>query len=186
MFALMICVVVAEVGGRVHLDPLVVMLAAGIWLQNFSRANAHDLLHSFEAAQLPVFLVWFALAGIKLDLQQLWIAIVPVLIIVAARAGAFYVGAKVATIGVPEPSIARYAWVGLLPQAGLSLALIVLLQKTFPTFGGAAAVIVLSVLGVNQLLAPVLLRRALLRSGEAGQKASRDFATRAATAPPAT
>src|SRR3990167_7512090 len=63
MFALLVCVVVAEIGSRVHLDPLVVMLAAGIWLENFSRADARSLLHSFEAAQLQVFLVWFALAG---------------------------------------------------------------------------------------------------------------------------
>ena len=63
MFALMICVVVAEIGTRVHLDPLIVMLAAGVWLENFSRADASKLLHGFESAQLPVFLVFFALAG---------------------------------------------------------------------------------------------------------------------------
>lgn len=177
MFALLICVVVAEVGGRVHLDPLVVMLAAGIWLENFSRANSHDLLHSFESAQLPVFLVWFALAGLKLDLKQLWITLIPVLIIVVARGGAFYLGSKVAmSKDAPSPAVANNAWIGLVPQAGLSLALIVLIQKTFPSFGGAAAVIMLSVLGVNQLVSPILLRRALIKTGEAGKKSATDFA----------
>jgi len=177
MFALMICIVVAEIGGRVHLDPLVVMLAAGIWLENFSSAKSHDLLHSFESAQLPVFLVWFALAGTKLDVLTLWAMIVPVLIIVAARCAAFYLGAKLATSGASTPiGVKQHAWLGLVPQAGLSLAFIVVIQNTFPTFGTAAAVLLLSVLGVNQLLSPVLLRRALIKSGEAGKKASVDFA----------
>ena len=67
LFALLICVVVAEIGSRVALDPLIVTLAAGIWLENFSRADASALLRGFESAQLPVFLVWFALSGTRLD-----------------------------------------------------------------------------------------------------------------------
>jgi Kef-type K+ transport system membrane component KefB len=180
MFALVVCVVVAEVGSHVHLDPLVVMLAAGIWLENFSRANTHALLLKFESAQLPVFLVWFALAGIKLDLFALWATIVPVLIIAATRGVAFFVGARVAAArSSPPAAIKSYGWVGLVPQAGLSLAFVVVIQNTFPTFGPEAAVIMLSVLGVNQLLSPLLLRRALLETGEAGAKAATDFAANA-------
>lgn len=179
MFALMICVVVAEVGSRVALDPLVVMLAAGIWLENFSRANTHDLLKKFESAQLPVFLVWFALAGLKLDLVQLWITIIPVLIIAATRGVSFFVGARLANDRSAPPAVRTYGWIGLVPQAGLSLAFVVVIQNTFPTFGPDAAVIMLSVLGVNQLLSPVLLRRALIKTGEAGAKAQTDFAANA-------
>lgn len=177
MFALLICVVVAEIGTSVHLDPLVVMLAAGIWLENFSRADASALLHGFESAQLPVFLVWFALAGTRLDLVQLSGAIVPVLILAAVRAGWYYVGTRFACTHTNAPAtVTKYAWMGLVPQAGLSLALIVVIQKQFPTFGTQAAVILLSVLAVNQLLSPPVLRAMLLRSGEAGKKASVDFA----------
>lgn len=185
MFVLMVCVVVAEVGTRVHLDPLVVMLAAGIWLENFSRAKTHDLLVKFESAQLPVFLVWFALAGMKLDLIALWATIIPVLVIAATRAIAFFLGARIAATRSSAPdAVKTYGWVGLVPQAGLSLAFVVVIQNTFPTFGPAAAVIMLSVLGVNQLLSPLLLRRALLKSGEAGAKADADFAAHARAVTP--
>lgn len=177
LFALLICVVVAQIGVRIHLDPLVVMLSAGIWLENFSRADASALLHGFESAQLPVFLVWFALAGTRLDLVQLSQTIVPVLILAAVRAGWYYVGTRVACRRTDAPpAVTKYAWIGLVPQAGLSLALIVVIQKTFPTFGTQAAVILLSVLAVNQLLSPIVLRVMLLRSGEAGKKAGVDFA----------
>ncbi|MDQ3366259.1 MAG: cation:proton antiporter [Myxococcota bacterium] len=177
MFALMVCVVVAEIGSRIHLDPLIVMLAAGIWLENFARADASDLIHGFESAQLPVFLVWFALAGMRLDLPQLWALALPVVVIAATRAAAYYLGARAACrlTGI-DPVVARYAWVGLVPQAGLTLALVVVIQSTFPSFGPFAAVLMLSVLGVNQLIAPVLLRIALVRSGESGKRQAPDFA----------
>ena len=69
------------IGARMHLDPLIVMLAVGIWLRNWSRADASELTHNFQAAQLPVFLVFFALAGTKLDVQTLWASLLPVGII---------------------------------------------------------------------------------------------------------
>jgi len=179
LFALLVCVVVAEIGSRVHLDPLIVMLAAGIWLENFSRADASALLHGFESAQLPVFLVWFALSGTRLDLVQLWALIVPVLILAAARAGWFFIGSRIACAATGAPrAIARFGWIGLVPQAGLSLALITVLPSNFPSFGRAAAAMILGLLGVNLLISPVVLRGALIRSGEAGKKPAADFAAR--------
>lgn len=172
LFAVVVCVVVAEIGSRIELDPLIVMLAAGMWLENFSRADAHDLLHGFESAQLPVFLVFFALAGGKINIELLYVSLAPVAIIAIVRAASFFVGTKIASFRVkPEPIVAKYAWFGLVPQAGLALALALLVQNTFPTFGPRAAVIVFGVVAVNELIAPVILRAMLIRSGEAGRRA---------------
>jgi Kef-type K+ transport system membrane component KefB len=177
LFALLVCVVVAEIGSRIHLDPLVVMLAAGVWLKNFSRADANALLHSFEAAELPVFLVFFSLAGCKLDISTLAAMAIPVVLVAAARATVFFFGCRLAcTRTAADPSVTRYGWTGLVPQAGLSLALVVVIQKNFPTFGTPAAVLLLSVVGLNQLFAPVLLRLSLIRSGEAGKRNTQAFA----------
>jgi Kef-type K+ transport system membrane component KefB len=177
LFALMICVVVAEIGSRMHLDPLIVLLASGIWLRNFSRADATLLLKDFESAQLPTFLVFFALAGSKLDIYMLWGSLIPVLIIAGVRAGSFYVGAKFACrISGADEVVRKYAWFGLVPQAGLALALALVLKNTFPSFGDAAAVILFGVVGFNECVAPVILRKMLIRSGEAGKKKGVDFA----------
>ena len=184
LFALMVCVVVAEIGARMHLDPLIILLASGVWLRNFSRADAHDLLNSFEAAQLPVFLVFFALAGSKLDIAELTGAVIPVAILAVARATSFFVGAKIACRRTHADAIvAKYAWFGLVPQAGLALALALVLKGTFPTFGtnthfgDQVAVILFGVVGFNEMIAPVILRMMLLRSGEAGKKQGVDFAS---------
>ncbi|HET9989844.1 MAG TPA: cation:proton antiporter [Kofleriaceae bacterium] len=178
LFALMVCVVVAEIAPTVHLDVLIVMLATGIWLRNFSKADATALLHKFEAAQLPVFLVFFALAGSHLNIYKLFAAIIPVVIIAVTRATTFFVGAKVACrITHAEPMVTKYAWFGLVPQAGLALALATVLRTNFQSsFGNGAATILLGVVGFNECVAPVILRFMLIRSGEAGKKQGADFA----------
>ncbi|MCA9678069.1 MAG: cation:proton antiporter, partial [Myxococcales bacterium] len=132
LFAVMVCFVVAEVGAAVHLDPLVIMLTAGIYLQNFSKADAHHLIDGFDAASLPVYLVFFALAGAKLDLGVVRQLALPVALVATARAAAFWAGSKVAARRAgASPAVARYAWLGLVPQAGLALALAELMRRTF-------------------------------------------------------
>ena len=171
LFALLVCVVVGEIGGRVRLEPVVVMLTAGVWLENFARVDASNLLRGFHASVLPVFLVVFALAGSRLDLPELWTICIPVLVIVAARGAIFYYGSRAACARTQaDPMLAKYAWTGLVPQAGLSIALVSVMRENFPTLGPRAAVLVLSVVGVNQLIAPVLLRWSLVHSREAGKR----------------
>ena len=179
LFALMVCLVVAEIGARIDLDPLIVMLTAGVWLENGSRADARDLLRGFESAQLPVFLVFFALAGSHIELATLYASLIPIVILVATRGVAFFVGFRVATerSGLQD-SVRRLAWIGLVPQAGLALALALIIQKSFPAFGGSAAALLLGVVATNELIGPVLLRTVLVRSGEAGQRSSSDFGDR--------
>jgi len=172
LFALMLCAVVAEIGNAVHLDPLIIALAAGVWLENVSRADARKLSEGFERSSLPVYLVFFALAGCKLHLHELVTLAVPVAVIVVMRAASFFVGARIATSGPDtDPVVRRLAWLGLLPQAGLALALAELVRRTFPTFGDAAFALVVGVVAINEMIAPVILRIAFLRSGEAGKRA---------------
>lgn len=177
MFLVMICVIVAEIGARIHLDPLIVMLSCGIWLRNWSRADASEVVRSFQAAQLPVFLVFFALAGTKLDINALWSYLLPVAIIAVVRASTFFLGARLACkLTGADEVVTRYAWFGLVPQAGLALALALVLKNTFPSFGEGASVILFGVVGLNECVAPIVLRLMLMRSGEAGKKQGVDFA----------
>jgi Kef-type K+ transport system membrane component KefB len=168
----MLCFIVAEIGNAVHLDPLIIALAAGVWLENVSRADARKLSAGFDQASLPVYLVFFALAGAKLHLHELVTLAIPVAAIVVVRAGSLFGGARIATrIPDVDPAVRRMIWIGLLPQAGLALALAELVRRTFPAFGDAAFALVVGVVATNEVVAPVILRLAFLRSGEAGKRA---------------
>ncbi len=171
LFTVMMCFIVAEIGYAIHLDPLIIALTAGLWMENVSRADARHLVRQFGQASLPVYLVFFALAGAKLELSVLFNLLVPVAIIVITRGSSFFVGCRLATRGpTVDPVVRRMAWFGLVPQAGLALALAELVRRTFPAFGDAAFALVVGVVATNELVAPVILRVALLRSGEAGRR----------------
>lgn len=187
LFALTMCVVAAEAGPRVHLDPLIVMLTTGLWVRNAPRTDASRLLSNFESAQLPVFLVFFALAGTKLELDTIYALMLPVGILTIVRVAAFFVGGRIATsITDASKPVRTYAWFGLVPQAGLALAIALVLEKAFPTFGGEAAVLMIGIVGVNQLISPIILRFMLLKTDEAGKKPTVDFETNGATHAPET
>lgn len=177
MFTVVLCVVIAEVASAIHLDALIIMLTAGILVRNFTRADAHALLDGIVGASLPVYLVFFALAGAKLDLAVLLTLAVPVGVIVIARATGFYVGSRVACRrSDADPLVARFGWLGLCPQAGLALALAELVKRAFPEFGDDAFALVVGVVATNEMVMPIALRLALLRSGEAGRRSAHELA----------
>jgi Kef-type K+ transport system membrane component KefB len=172
LFVVAVAFVTAEVGQRLHFDPLLVALSAGIVIRNATTVGDR-LHHAIEAASLPVYVTFFALAGAKVELGALLIVGIPAILIVTARAFGFWAGTHVAArLADAPPVVGRYTSFGLMPQAGLALALGLLVERTFPDFGPALGVLVLGVVALNELLMPVLFRAALVRSGEAGALAS--------------
>jgi Kef-type K+ transport system membrane component KefB len=172
LFVVVLGFTVAEVGQRVDLDPLLIALASGLYIRNVT--NYGDRLQAaVESASLPVYVAFFAVAGATIHLDALQAVLLPALILVVVRAGAFLGGARLATklSGSPE-HVQRYAGFGLLPQAGLALALALLFSRAFPDLGDDAAALVFGIVAINEIVSPVLFRIALARSGEAGRKAS--------------
>jgi Kef-type K+ transport system membrane component KefB len=123
---------------------------------------------------LPVYVLFFCLAGASLNAGLLQQVLAPTLLICVVRAAGLLAGARLAgRVAAAPPTVRRYAGFGLLPQAGLAQALALLFTRTFPEFGEQAATLVLSVVMVNVLLPPVAYRFALIRSGEAGRESNR-------------
>ena len=176
LFVLLVCIVTEEVGRRAHLDPLIVMLTAGVFLENMTEAEADVLIHDIEGASLPIYVIFFAVAGAALDLRIIAAVAIPAAIISVARALFMWAGC---TLGGKRtnaaPEVTRYAWLGLLPQAGLALALALLFERSMPSIGAEAGALVLGVVAINQVITPVFVRVGLVRSGEAGKKLSKDF-----------
>jgi Kef-type K+ transport system membrane component KefB len=170
LFMVTVCFVVAEVGARVHLDPLLVTLTAGILIRNATSTG--EALHTeIEAASLPVYVAFFSVAGASIHLDALISIGGVATALVVVRAIGLLSGSQVATrlAGAPEV-VRKYAGFGLLPQAGLALALAILFTRAFPDFGDGASALVFGIVAINELVAPVLFRIALTRSGEAGAR----------------
>lgn len=169
LFVLLVCVVAAEVGRRLHFDPLLIALAAGIVVRNVS-GRGEALHHAIEGSSLPVYVVFFAVAGANIHLNVFLTVGVPAVLFVVVRGAGLLGGAHLgARWAGAEPVVRRYAGFGLLPQAGLALALALLFAKAFPTFGEQASALTLGIVAANEMLAPAIFRWALVKSGEADE-----------------
>ena len=149
-----------------HLDSLLVAMAAGFTVSNLSN-RARVFIAGLERASGPVFLVFFCLAGASLDLHVLLRSAHLVAILVAARLLFTWAGTGLGVLAArDEAKVRRHAWTGFIGQAGLSLGLAAVIRGGFGPLGTPIADLVVGGIVVNQILGPILFRRALLRSGE--------------------
>lgn len=164
---------IAEVGSRFGLDPLLLALSAGALVRNTSEV-AHELHDRLQVSATPVYVLFFCVAGANLHLDALPIVWFPATVFVIVRGTGLLIGSRIGAQLAGAPIVVqRFIGFGLLPQAGLALALAMLFTRTFPEFGGDASALVLSVVGLNEILAPAAYRYALVKSGEVGKEAPR-------------
>ncbi len=183
LFVLAAAFLVAEVGQRIDLDPLLVALAAGVFIRNVT-AYGERLQEEIEVSSLPVYVVFFAVTGATVHIRELLEVGIPAIILVLTRAGGFIGLGRLATNLADAPDqVKKYIGLGLMPQAGLALALALLFVKTFPRIGAEASALVFGGVAINEMLAPVLYRFALVASGEAGKAEESDIAVNSVIVP---
>lgn len=171
LFVFGVCFLCAEAGTRLHLDPLLMCLTAGLFLENLTDIEGAKLVHDVEAASMPVFAVFFAVAGAGLHWDVFKKVAVIACVLTVIRAGALYLGARVGmSVGRVESAHRPIIPYGLYSQSGIAIGLSVLVAKYFPGWGQEASACLLGSVMVNELVGPVLFKGALMRSGEAGRR----------------
>lgn len=171
LFVFAVLFVIAEAGGALHLDPLLVGLAAGVFLENVSPVSGHEVVRETEIAAMPTFAVFFAVVGAEVHLHA-FVSVAPYAIVAAlTRAFGLYVGTRVGGhVAHLDPAVGREAPFGMFPQAGIAIGLANLVATSFPPWGQGAATLILGTIVINEMLGPVLFRMALARAGEIGRK----------------
>jgi Kef-type K+ transport system membrane component KefB len=171
LFAFGVCFICAEAGTRLHLSPLLMCLTAGLVIENLSDVEGAKLIHDIEPARMPVFAVFFAVAGAGLHWQAVQKMVPVVALLVLLRIVTNGVGAHLgAKLGKLPAEHRRLLPAVLFPQSGVAIGLSILIEKQFPTFGPAVSTCLLGVIMTNEMLGPIALRAALLKSGEAGAR----------------
>ncbi len=178
LFAILVTFFGLEVARLLHVEPLLTLLVAGFVTQNISRHGRGKILReAMERSAMPVFVVFFALAGAKLEVSEvvrLWAIVLPIVLV---RAGGLWYGCRLGGkwAGL-APSETRYLWLGLVAQAGVAIGLVDVASAVYPAAGGDMRTILLSVIAVDQTIGPILFRRALQKAGEVGGDAPRELA----------
>lgn len=157
-----------EVAKALHVEQLLTLLVAGFVTANVSSKDAgHDMREAMERSAAPIFVVFFALAGAKLELGELarlWPIVLPIVLVRAAGIwGGVRVGQRWA--GTP-PEQGKLVWMGLVAQAGVAIGLVDVAHAVYPAVGGDMRTILLAVIAVDQTVGPILFRRGLLKAGE--------------------
>jgi len=151
----------------VGLEPLLICAAAGFTIQNLSHQGTR-LLGAMDRIALPVYVVFFTMAGARLDLGALATSWGIALAIAGVRIVMIMLGTRLATSLAGDPEdFRRYCWLGFVTQAGLSLALISQFESRFPDWGTGLATILVAVVAINQLIGPAAFKMALEKVGEA-------------------
>jgi Kef-type K+ transport system membrane component KefB len=168
IFTFAILFIAAEAGAALHLNPLLIGLTAGLLLENVTAVGGETLMHAAEGVAMPTFAIFFAVIGAEVQIGA-FLHTAPFAFAAAlVRAAGIYAGARLAArVAGYDAQFARRLTSGLLPQAGVAIALVAVLLADFDPWGRVVGTIVLGTIIVNQLVAPVLFRSAVIAAGEA-------------------
>lgn len=130
-------------------------------------ATGSPVLALGERAAPLLLTVFFAMAGASVDvdaLVALWHLAVAACVV---RAILTFAACRIAhALSGDVDVVRRLAWLGLLPQAGVTVALASLEASSIPVHGPAFATLAIAVVTVDEVVGAPLLRHVLARAGE--------------------
>jgi Kef-type K+ transport system membrane component KefB len=167
VFAVVVVFATAAAAQALQFELLLSLLVAGFFVENIAPVRAEPLVETLHHMAVPVFVIFFAMAGAELDVgsfASLW----PLILLVAVvRGAAILASARAgARLGGAEPEVTRDIWTGLVSQAGVALGLATIIAERLPGLGAAMQVLIVGIIAVNESVGPVLFRRGLARAGE--------------------
>ncbi|MFP3981123.1 MAG: cation:proton antiporter [Desulfobacterales bacterium] len=152
-----------------HLEPLLICMSAGFFIRNFTGQGGY-FMESLDRIALPVYVLFFSLAGAALDFGSLILCWPLAVGLVLARAAGLFAGSWAAGRVLGDPKDYQYcAWMTYLTQAGVAIGLAQLAMGEFPEIGNHLHTVVLAVIAINQIAGPVLFKVALHRVNESGR-----------------
>lgn len=169
LFTLGVAFVNAQIAAELHLEVLLLSLSAGFFVENISPVEGEPFIQAIERNSTPLYALFFGLAGAGLALSglaDLWLA---VLALVSVRALAVFGGTWIgARFTDADESVRKYAWVGFISQAGVTLGMVVIAARAFPQWAELFTTIFVAMVAIHELFGPVLLQEGLRRAGEIG------------------
>ncbi len=160
---LLFCGEAARLAG---LSPLLAGMAAGFAVVNRDRRDVR-LFRAINAFEPPITVLFFILAGAHLDRQMLglagWLGIGYFVLRGLGKVGGVWLGGW---LGGAPPVVRRFLGLALLPQAGVAIGLVVLVQGEAEELAAILTPVVLAGVFLAELIGPVLTRQAIVWAGE--------------------
>jgi trehalose 6-phosphate synthase len=169
-----VCGVLSQIGSTQQFEPLLAAVAAGLVIENLSVAQGDALRGAVRRGATPVLVLFFAAVGASLRLDALLtvgaIAVAVSMLRVSLIRLGLHAGAQLA--GVDGQDI-RYAWTGLISQAGVTLGFASVVAAEFTEWGPRLQTLVVALIALHELTGPLLFRYGLAQAGELDVQAPR-------------
>lgn len=151
------------------LDELIACLTMGLTIANTSRKQKTVFGILERYTEELIFLFFFVLSGLHLNIQSIPKAILPILFFVllrtAGKYGGCYLGGKLAKA---DRDIKKHTAGGLIPQGGvvIGLALIITQRQEFSALSELVMTVTMGATVINEIIGPLLARYSLKKAGE--------------------
>ncbi len=162
---LLIC---GETTRMLNLSPLLAGMMAGFIIINRAERDVR-LFRAINAFEPPIYVLFFTLAGVHLDIAALklagWVGLVYFVVRIIGKYFGSWLGAFLS--GAP-PIVRNYMGLALIPQAGVAIGLVFMISSD-PQISSWATVItpvVLAGVVLSELIGPLLVRYTLEKGGE--------------------
>lgn len=171
LFILGVAFLLTHLCAVLHLEILLTSLATGLFVENVSEKEAEPFIRAVQANAVPFYALFFSLAGAGIHLDFLLSLWPIVLLLVGVRAAAIWIGTHAgARVGRASPLVTRYSWTGFVSQAGVTLGMVTIAERSFPAWGEEMKALFVAMVAVHELVGPVLLQKGLEAAGETGAR----------------
>ncbi|MBI9065719.1 MAG: cation:proton antiporter [Salinivirgaceae bacterium] len=148
------------------IEPLLVCITASFIIVNYSNSRI-EFQANIEKVGPAIYATFFTLAGAMMSLDILAYTWKIALIFFFIRLVGMMAGAWLGSTIAGDPKLFRkIGWMPYVTQAGVGLALVMVVSNSFPVWGNELATIIIAVIVLNQLVGPPLFKWALKRVGE--------------------
>jgi len=167
--AVLALVLTSGLATALDVSPLLSCLVLGVVQTNVAQTRSHLVDSVFSDFEPVILAVFFTLAGMHLSTDHLGTAGLLAALYFAARMAGKWIAADLAMrMAQATDRVRRNLGLALVPQAGVAVGLVLVIQRdpAYAEMAGLFTAIVLTVVTVNEIVGPILTRRALQLAGE--------------------
>lgn len=154
------------ISNLIGLSPLLTCIVMGTTLVNTLK-NSKRVFDSINDFASPIYLLFFTLAGASLDLNILIsVGLIGIAYVLARAAGKMLGAWSSAKALKSDPMVTKYLGLALLPQGGISIGLLVLVNQQLPEFSVPISTIIMFSVLIYEVTGPIFAKIAIQRAGE--------------------
>ncbi|UCG27865.1 MAG: cation:proton antiporter [Bacteroidales bacterium] len=154
-----------------YMEPLLICIIASFFVTNYTRYR-REFLKIIQDTLPYVYVAFFTLVGATIHLDiiiKVWFVTLGFFLIrmITLMIGAWIGG----TMGGDPFRYVKIGWMPYITQAGVSLGLVTVVAGEFTEWGAEFATLMISVIVINQIVGPPMLKWAIGMAGEDHSKA---------------